>query len=87
MAEGQAAEQNNMWVIASSKALKIEPFKVPGDRLKVGRAWEEWPEDFKDEIKYFEIPELSDKVGAPRIYVWRTSNENAGTQSTSLTTY
>lgn len=86
MAEGQAAEQNNMWVIASSKAPR-RAFKVPGDRLKVGRAWEEWTEDFEDEIKYFEIPELSDKVGAPRIYVWRTSNENVGTQSTSLTTY
>jgi hypothetical protein len=55
MAEGQAAEQNNMRVIATSKTLKIEPFKIPDNHLKVGRAWEEWIEDFEDEITYFEI--------------------------------
>ena len=68
MAEGQEAEQNNMRVIATSKTLKIEPFKIPDNHLKVGRAWEEWMEDFEDEITYFEIREIRDKVSALKIY-------------------
>jgi lysyl-tRNA synthetase class I len=68
MAEGQAAEQNNMRVIATSKTLKIEPFKIPDNHLKVGRAWEEWIEDFEDEITYFEIREIRDKISALKIY-------------------
>jgi hypothetical protein len=68
MAEGQAAEQNNMRVIATSKTLKIEPFKIPDNHLKVGRAWEEWIEDFEAEITYFEIREIRDKISALKIY-------------------
>ena len=50
MAEGEATTQSNIRVLPTSKALKIEPFRIPDDHLKVGRAWEEWIEDFEDEI-------------------------------------
>ena len=68
MAEGEATTQSNIRVLATSKALKIEPFRIPDDHLKVGRAWEEWIEDFEDEITYFEIKEIRDKISALKIY-------------------
>ena len=36
MAESEAATQSNIRVLATSKALKIEPFRIPDDHLKVG---------------------------------------------------
>ena len=57
-----------MRVIATSKTPKIEPFRIPDDHLKVGKAWEDLIEDFKDEITYFGMREVSDKVRALRIY-------------------
>ena len=68
MAEGEATTQSNIRVLATSKALKIEPFRIPDNHLKVGRAWEEWIEDFEDEITYFEIKEIRDKIRALKIY-------------------
>ena len=50
------------------KSLKIEPFKIPEQPLEVGRAWREWIEDFEDEISYFEITEIRDRVSALKIY-------------------
>ena len=38
MAGSEAATQSNTKVLATSKALKIEPFRIPDDHLKVGRA-------------------------------------------------
>lgn len=46
MAEGQ--ETNAIRVLATSKALHIELLKSLDKHLKVGRAWEEWIEDFED---------------------------------------
>ena len=68
MAEGEPTTQSNMRVLATSKALKIEPFRIPDDHLKVGRAWEEWIEDFEDEITYFEIEKFETK-SAPLKYM------------------
>ena len=36
--------------------------------LEVGRAWREWIEDFEDEISYFEITEIRNRVSALKIY-------------------
>ena len=55
-------------ILTTGKALKLEPFRVPEDPLKVGRAWQEWLEDFEEETNYFEIKEIRDKVGALKIY-------------------
>ena len=38
-------------VLSVGKSLKIEPFKIPENPLKVGRTWREW---IKDETSYFE---------------------------------
>ena len=71
MAESEAtATQCNMRVLATSKALKVEPFRIPDDHLKVGRAWEEWIDDFEEEVTCSEIKEIRDKISALKIY-WR----------------
>ena len=44
------------------------PFKIPDNHLEVGRAWDEWLEDFEEETAYFEINEVRDKVSALKIY-------------------
>ena len=49
----------------SNSEEQLEPFKIPDNHLKVGREWEEWIEDFEDEITYFEI---RDKISALKIY-------------------
>ena len=50
------------------KNLRIGPFKIPENHLQIGRAWEEWLEDFEEEITYFEITDVKDKVSALKIY-------------------
>ena len=50
------------------KTLKIEPFKIPENHLEIGRAWQEWIEDFEEETAYFKITEVRDKVSALKIY-------------------
>ena len=42
--------------------LKIDPFKILDNHLEIGRAWQEWIEDFEEETSYFEITEIKDKV-------------------------
>ena len=37
--------------------LRIEPFDIPTDPLKVGKAWEEWLEDFEESVEYHELRE------------------------------
>ena len=55
-------------VLTSGKALKIEPFRILQNQLQVGRAWKEWLEDFEDEVQHFEKREVRDKVSALKIY-------------------
>ena len=50
------------------KNLRIGPFKISENHLQIGRAWEEWLEDFEEEITYFEITDIKDKVSALKIY-------------------
>ena len=67
-AEGHAPNPTEIRVLSVGKSLKIEPFKIPEQPLEVGRAWREWIEDFEDEISYFEIIEIRDRVSALKIY-------------------
>ena len=67
-AEGHALNPTEIRVLSVGKSLKIEPFKIPENPLKVGRAWREWIEDFEDETSYFEITEIRDRVNALKIY-------------------
>ena len=67
-AEGHAPNPTEIRVLSVGKSLKIEPFKIPEQPLQVGRAWREWIEDFEDEISYFEITEIRDRVSALKIY-------------------
>ena len=67
-AEGHAPNPTEIRVLSVGKSLKIEPFKIPEQPLEVGRAWREWIEDFEDEISYFEITEIRDRVSALKIY-------------------
>ena len=55
-------------MFSTGKSLRIEPFKIPENPLEVGRAWREWIEDFEDEISYFEITEIRDRVSTLKIY-------------------
>ena len=55
-------------VVSTGKALKIQPFKIPENPLEIGRAWDEWIEDFEDELHYFEIKDVKDQVSALKIY-------------------
>ena len=55
-------------VVTTGKSLKIGPFKIPDHHLEIGRAWEEWLEDFEEELSYFEIDEIQDRVSALKIY-------------------
>ena len=55
-------------VFSTGKSLKIEPFKIPENPLEIGRAWEEWIEDFEEETSYFEITKVRDQVSALKIY-------------------
>lgn len=55
-------------VLSVGKTLKVEPFKIPENHLEIGRAWEEWLEDFEEETAYFEITDVIDKVSALKIY-------------------
>ncbi|PFX12490.1 Transposon Ty3-G Gag-Pol polyprotein [Stylophora pistillata] len=59
--EGHAPNPTKVRVLRTGKSLKIEPFKIPENPLEIGRAWREWIEDFKDEISYFEITEITDR--------------------------
>ena len=66
---GEAAEgTRDIRVLTTGKSLKIEPFKIPDNHLEIGRAWEEWLEDFKEETTYFEIDKTRDKISALKIY-------------------
>ena len=67
-AEGHAPNPTEIRVLSVKKSLKIEPFNIPEQPLEVGRAWREWIEDFEDEISYFEITEIKDRVSALKIY-------------------
>ena len=67
-AEGHAPIPTEIRVLSVGKSRKIEPFKIPEQPLEVGQAWREWIEDFKDEISYFEITEIRDRVSALKIY-------------------
>ena len=67
-AEGHAPNPTEIRVLSVGKSLKIEPFKIPEQPLEVGRAWREWIEDFEEEISYFEITEIRDRVSALKIY-------------------
>ena len=67
-AEGHVPNPTEIRVLSVGKSLKIEPFKIPEQPLEVGRAWREWIEDFEDEISYFEITEIRDRVSALKIY-------------------
>ena len=42
------------------KNLRIGSFKIPENHLQIGRAWEEWLEDFEEEFIYFEITDDRD---------------------------
>ena len=64
-AEGHAPNPTEIRVPSVGKSLKIEPFKIPEQALEVGRAWRECIED---EISYFEITEIRDRVSALKIY-------------------
>ena len=68
--EGAAAANpaGNIHVFTTSKTLRIEKFNIPEDRLQIGHAWEEWLEDFEEEISYLGISEIKDKVSALKIY-------------------
>ena len=55
-------------VFSTGKSLKIKPFKIPENPLEIGRAWEEWIEDFEEETSYFEITKVRDQVSALKIY-------------------
>ena len=67
-AEGHAPNPTETRVHSVGKSLKIEPFKIPEQPLKVGRTWREWIEAFEDEISYFEITEIRNRVSALKIY-------------------
>ena len=68
--EGAAAANpaGNIHVFTTSKTLRIEKFNIPEDRLQIRHAWEEWLEDFKEEISYPGISEIKEKVSALKIY-------------------
>lgn len=66
--EGNANNPTQIRVFNVGKSLKIEPFKIPENPLEIGRAWQEWLEDFEDETSYFEIVEITDRVSALKIY-------------------
>ena len=66
--EPEAAENKEIKVFTTTKTLSIEKFKIPENRLEIGRAWEEWLEDFEEEISYLEIDKIKDKVSALKIY-------------------
>ena len=67
-AEGHTPNPIEIRVLSVGKSLKIEPFKILEQPLEVGWAWREWIEDFEDEISYFEITEMRDRVSALKIY-------------------
>ena len=69
-AEGgeNSANPTTIRVFSTGKSLKIEPFKIPENPLEIGRAWEEWIEDFEEETSYFEITKVRDQVSALKIY-------------------
>ena len=66
--EQEASAATAIRVFGVGKTLKIEPFKIPENHLEIGRAWEEWLEDFEEETAYFEITDVKDKVSALKIY-------------------
>lgn len=66
--EIQAAENKEIKVFTTTKTLSIEKFRIPENRLDIGRAWKEWLEDFEEEISYLEIDKIKDKVSALKIY-------------------
>lgn len=50
------------------KTHKIQPFKIPENHLEVGRARQEWLEDFEEETAYFKITDVRDRMSALKIY-------------------
>jgi hypothetical protein len=66
--EDEEAEVREIKVLTTSKTLRIEKFRTPENRLEIGRAWEEWIEDFEEEAAFFEVNEIRDKVCALKIY-------------------
>ena len=55
-------------VFTASKSPKIEKFKIPENRIELGRVWEEWIEDLEEGTAYLGISDVKDKVSAWKIY-------------------
>ena len=72
------ANPTEIRVVTTGKNLRIEPFKLPENPLEIGRAWEEWIEDFEDETSYFKISDTKDKVSALKIYGGQEIKKLAG---------
>ena len=54
-------------LLTTSKMLKIEKFKTQDTRPEVCRAWEEWIENFENELSYLEI-NTNDKISALKTF-------------------
>ena len=49
-----AIPMGNIKDFTALKTLRIEKFKIPEDRLKIGHSWEEWLKDFEEEMWYMD---------------------------------
>ena len=53
--QGEAApvaQQLVQVVLSGGPDLRLDPFELPDDPLQVGKAWEEWLEDFEESADY-----------------------------------
>ena len=55
-------------VFTETRNLRTQPFVVPDNTNRVGKAWEEWLEGIEREFRYFRITEAIDKKDAIIIY-------------------
>lgn len=63
---GEAAQA--IHVVTETRNLRAQPFVVPDETNRVGKAWEEWLEGIEREFRYFRITEAVDKKDAVIIY-------------------
>ena len=65
--QGQEAAQA-IRVVTETRNLQTQPFVIPDETNRIGKAWEEWLEGTEREFRYFRITEAVDKKDAIIIY-------------------
>ena len=62
--EAEQGQEVAQAICVVTETRNLQPFVVPDDTNRVGRAWEEWLEGIEREFRYFRITEAVDKKEA-----------------------